>query len=173
VDGINMTCDAGMCNGMVTITALEDTDVKASAADSNFSTEEMVSIDSLPQHNGLFKWPMPAGLPNGVTVNSATLNLRCYNGGDALRVRRITADWDSATVTHATEPTYVDAFQETGDVGIGVFEVPVDTAVGDWLGGETNYGVRVSATGSNGSLYRSMEWATEAERPYVEIDFSF
>ncbi|MCC6216516.1 MAG: DNRLRE domain-containing protein [Polyangiaceae bacterium] len=174
------TCGAGRCGGTITFGAadLEDTYISddGSEKSQNFGASTKILVDGDPVYRTLLQVPeLVTRLPPGVVIQSATLQLQCFDTGAAVQVFRVLAPWSESSVAWDTQPAR-DAVQAAYfTASVGMRQVDLTALVQLWVDGTPNYGVILLADGGllsgGGSDYRSSEYSDAAARPSLVVTF--
>lgn len=154
-----------------------DAYLTASSPNSNNGSGSAITVDGQNPHaHAVIKFPYIFGegrVPLGSSIVSATLDVRCSNSGNVMRLYRLTEDWLENQVTWNRRVTGV-LWSNPGADGPGSHaSVALDgncTATGwrtidvtffmqEWSNGEPNYGIVLTDSGTDGVNFDSSETA--------------
>ena len=117
-----------------------------------------------------------AEIPEGATIDSATLWVYVHNpGGAEIYVHPVTASWEETVVTwnnfgSSYDPTAIGSFMADSE---GWRDVDVTALVQDWVDDpSSNFGILLRQEGTTLSAFWSSEYGTVELRPYLEIRYS-
>jgi RHS repeat-associated protein len=108
----------------------------------------------------------------------------CSTAGAGTRVRRVTSDWSSSTITWGAQPTTTtaDAVVNTGAWGYSssctarYSNWDIDGIVQAWANGLPNYGLRINSADEADSLtwrrYRSANYTTSGYAPKLTVTYN-
>ena len=176
----------------------EDTYIEASAPNTNYGTSSdlfVMSASGSPSKNVLIRFPNifgpnPGQVPPGAVIQSATLQLTAWNGGDALSAYQVLESWSEASATWnsrgtglgpwtnpgALSPTSRSTIAEsttTGSTGVKSFDIT--QAARNWSANPAaNYGITIQHTTvftPDGVHFRSKEYSTISNRPKLIVTF--
>jgi len=157
----------------------KDALVTAASPDSNFGTDDNLTINFGGTNHGLIEFDISA-IPPGSFITIAKLEvleeLNCPHNLNAIEVHLNSASWDEMTVTWNNAPAYGSSIGtnsgETSSCDLLNFDVT--SAIQDWVDGiNPNYGFRLTGPG-DGNVIKyiwSSDRSTAAERPVLTIDY--
>ncbi|MFI8521085.1 DNRLRE domain-containing protein [Streptomyces sp. NPDC085481] len=175
-----------------TLAASTDTWVATNYPDSQVSSEELKSgtyDGGTTKARAYVKFDVSAF--KGKRINDTNLALysyyasSCSTTGSGTQVRRITADWNSSTVTWGAQPASTDtgAVVSTAAKGYssacpaGTVDFDIDAIVQAWADGQPNYGLQIKGTSETDSLtwrrYRSANYVSgdNAQEPHLTVTY--
>ncbi len=177
-----------------TFTASQDTTIKLSAPDTNFSSAS--SLDAVYQsgddptraplevQEGLVQFDL-ASLPKGAIISKAVLILASQGsasyGYADVRIRAITANWDNNT-TWNSRPSYQEDSAANVEVANNQFpaEIDITPLVRNWQSGaQDNHGIAIRAFG-DGDYSKGLYTAEDAHAsskegpngPKLKVDYT-
>ncbi len=121
-----------------------------------------------------------SSIPNGSTINSATLYLYELSGGNVGHIQslyNITSSWNESTVIWDTKPTHQEPSftYANGIASVGWYSWGVKDTVQAWVNGNlANNGFLLNETSGNPNylMYCTRECGTTIEDPYISIDYT-
>lgn len=140
-------------------------------------------VQALIQFGDLFG-ALPGQIPAGATITSAVLSLYTTNSSNGpignIAIYQMTTAWDESSTWNSLSggvqigsDTVAVADDDHTVESINVFATfDVLSSVLAWYGGATNDGWVITNDSTDGVQFRSSEWTTNAERPYLTIDFT-
>lgn len=154
-----------------------DAHLTASSPNSNNGSGSAITVDGQNPHaHAVIKFPYIFGegrVPLGSSIVSATLDVRCSNPGNVMKLYRLREDWLEGEVTWNRRAAGA-LWSNPGADGLGSHaSVALDgncTATGwrtidvtffmqEWSNGEPNYGIVLTDTGTDGVNFDSSETA--------------
>ncbi|MCG8556515.1 MAG: DNRLRE domain-containing protein [Proteobacteria bacterium] len=169
-------CDRGRCGLELTL-ALADAFVQESQPGSAQGLAPAIEVRSTPANRrvGLLMPVDLARIPPGSEILSATIELYCFDTGSTVRAHPLTAPWQEASVTWASQPSYeptaIAGFVPR--IGLNHFGGPgLLDLVRDWMSSPSSaHGVALVADASNNSRYRSTQYSNANRRPRLIVEF--
>ena len=118
-----------------------------------------------------------SSIPTGSTINSAVLNIYCYDGTYPTTLEcdiyRVTEDWIEATLVDSIAHDTTTSYDHVVLNGIDWYEFDIALLVQDWIDGTfDNFGIVFYGTSGGGTpqYFRSKE--AGSNHPYLEVDYS-
>jgi len=154
-----------------------DAYVWASAPDYTGNWEELYTgMYDTGRKRSLLRFDL-AGIPAGVTVNSATFSLYQIGGpaGRTVNLYRITAPWSETSVTwNNFGSSYAGTVVASFTTGSGWRTTTLTALVQSWLNGTySNYGLLLDdPASSDHDTYYSSEHPTVSERPKLQVCYA-
>ena len=147
--------------GTITLSAAWDTYCDEANPDTNYTYENALLAG--PQGSAgnnmdlltLIRFSLPSKIL-GKTIDVAQLDMRIFvDRTSTLRAHRIASDWDGASVTWNTCPSWYTAVLDTGVKatvgGTEYLRFDIKAAVQDWADGETFYGILIKSDFNQGT----------------------
>jgi hypothetical protein len=154
----------------VTLTALEDAYVDSENVGTNYGSNVALLVDGGPEYQTFIKPTSLGSIPEGATIQSATLTLVAYNEGQLVTASLVTEVWEESVVNWNLRPSLGEQL-DTFTPAVGVVEVDVTAAVQAWADGADIHGIALTESETNGSDYHSTEAATEGNRPVISVTY--
>ena len=168
-----LRCVAGSCQGEIAL-PLQDAYVTGEDTSGNYGAASSLLVDDFPTRRTLIQPTDLAGIPSDATVSAATLQLRCFDGGGTVHVRRLVEAWSAATVTFDDAPADDGVDVAVFDPSVGSVAIDIQSLAQSWVDGTVEmHGVRLISFDIDGSDYRSLEYSTVAERPSLVLEVSY
>ncbi|MDP2895730.1 MAG: DNRLRE domain-containing protein [bacterium] len=154
-----------------------DAYLTASSPNSNNGSGSAITVDGQNPHaHAVIKFPYIFGegrVPLGSSIVSATLDVRCSNPGNVMKLYRLREDWLEGEVTWnrraagvlwsnpgADGPgSHASVALDGNCTATGWRTIDVTFFVQEWSNGEPNYGVVLTDTGTDGVNFDSSETA--------------
>ena len=160
--------------------SIEDSYANDGAAAQNFGSDALFRVDGDDSGDVLIALVKPTSLgavptDGSARIVSAKLEMYCIdgNGGSEITVTLVTSAWTEAGVNWSNQPTVgttVGTFAPR--CGDALESVDITAAVTAWAGGAPVYGLRLKASDTNGSDWRSTEDGAAAKRPRIVITYN-
>jgi len=172
----------------------EDSYVTSANQNTNYGTDTFLTVDSSPDtERSLVKFDNIIGyglnkIPYGSTISSADLSLTVYDTGDNPNFYELLQNWNEDEVTYLYR-TSADLWGSAGFASspsinttslgymstatTGTKSLDVTSTVQRWVNRTLdNNGFAIHPIGSGNVLFRSREYATQADRPELSASFS-
>jgi hypothetical protein len=162
-------CTAQETSYQSALSAVGDSYVNDLSVDTNYGTATTLRVGpyvAVPT-NGNYRSFVAfdlSSLPADAVILTATLELYQTNSGSiSVAAQAVTGDWDEATVTWNTQPTYTTVDESVGTLVDGWYRWDITPIVQNWRSGAlTNYGLRLAQYGiatTNPRYFSSREGA--------------
>jgi len=180
-------------------TGTQDTYIRSAGATTSYGNDEDISIDGddgspgLQPNQGLIRFDNIIGtgagqIPPGSVISSATLNLRVFNQGSGMKAHRMLVTWSESSTwnslnggiqTNDAEAgsailSSLGADNDSANVLTGLRSLSITSAVQAWANGSANFGIALIpyTNGTDGIDFRSSEYGTASERPYLTVTYT-
>jgi hypothetical protein len=182
VAGTTLNCSAGTCSGTITFqgpdevldTYVEDGSNSARGAEDRLLIDDSDILGS--DRYETYVRPEPTlfdEIPLNAVVTNATLTLSCYDGGDSVTYSEVVSGWDESIGWNARPAKGVDLGSFSANTGQR--QMIITSTAQKWVNGSLPeaFGITLQQGGSNGSDYRSSEYANPIEHPRFDIQLSY
>lgn len=177
-------------SGVNGYTGTKDTYIDGSNTTTAHTSDTVLVVDGSPVNQALVRFDNIIGngvgqVPVGATIVSAKLKiLTGSTSGDgslsSIEIHRMLAAWtDSSTYASLGSGVSLDGVEAVSAAeftliadeltNYGIFDVT--TSLQAWANGATNYGWLLNDLGTDGWRWNSSEFATAADRPYLEVSY--
>jgi hypothetical protein len=154
---------------------LDDAQIASCRPLENFGNEPSFTVDASGSGPGacvyqaLLSAPL-AKVPEGATIQEATLTLHCTNGGDAVQLGYVDGPWQELGVTWTKRPAQGGALGSVTCAQAGPLAFDLTAAAQAWLTSkQPSYGIYLTTTGDNGTDIASSEASVAAQRPQLRV----
>jgi len=165
---------------VVSINTTNDTYITEVVPDTPQGTGDVIYVGHFPStevNKGLVKFSL-SSIPSGSVINSATLYMYEYSGGNIGYIQSIynvTSSWNETNVTWNTQPTFTSTpfTYADGLASAGWMNWNVKNTVSSWIrGGISNNGFLLNETSINPSAlgYRTKEYGNYI--PYLYVNYT-
>ena len=167
--GATLACNAGTCEGVVTLTAVADAYIDDDEDDTNYgSAGHLVIVDDADVDVALVKPTDLGGIPVGATVMHAELVLASSVAGSPITVSAVASAWDEATVTWNTRPSAATTLA-THPVVLGANAIAITAIAQAWVDAGVAEGVQLAPTGEAETVLASRESSAANDRPHFAL----
>ena len=158
----------------------DDAEISADQPNTTLGSATQINVDGVSPHShAVVKFLNVFGggsgqVPAGSSIVQATLEVNCFNAGNAMQLYRLLEDWVEGEVTwneRAFNSPWTDAGADgpgshaelalDGDCsGTGWRAFDITSFVQEWSNGEPNFGIVLTDTGTDGVDFYASESAT-------------
>lgn len=164
------------CGPQIALPTTADAWINQGSAANNFGTDAILKVKSQSSGDNaraLVRFALPAGVPPGCRVESATLRLYAASGtnGRTLHAIPLAANWSESTITWNNQPATMSIAPAVTSSGSGYRQWNVAAQVQAMTDAGVNYGflIRDAAKNGSGAEQQFHSWRKEEYPPELVI----